>query len=997
MLVAQEIEEEGDADEHVEDVTAGDDAHGDDTAAHGAIPTITQEPSIPSSTPPTPPPQPPQDLPSTSQAANVPMSLLQEALDACAALTRRVENLEYDKVAQAPEITKLKKRVKKLEKGNKRRMIAEMDKDDAVVLMDDKEEDKKVEEAKEDETEPSEVQEVVDVVTTAKLITKVVTATSETVTTASVIIPTAGPQVSAATLSAAPARVAVAPSRRRKGVLKAKEDPTVKRYQAMKKKPEIEAQARKNMMMYLKNVAGFKLDYFKGMSYDDIHPIFEAKFNSNVDFLLKTKEQMEEEENRALQMINETPAEKAAKRRKLNEEVEDLKIHLEIVPDEDDDVYTEATPLSRKKNQRTVRGQAKVKSWKLLESCELHSHESNNKVPKNPKIDRYKTSEGYHAVPPLYTGTFLPPKPDLVFTDDPNASESVANVFNVESKTHKPSKDMSKTYRLDAPIVEDWIFDSEDETEIESMPKQRESSFVKSTERVKTSRESIKKVEHNKQAENLRNPKGGKISGKGKIKTCKLDFDDVYFVKELKFSLFSVLQMCDKKNSVLFIDTECVVLSSDYKLSDENHVLLRVPRENNMYNVDLHNGVPLGAAKDETSAILKTFITGIENQINHKVKIIRCENGTEFKNQDLNQFCRMKRIKREFSIARTPQQNVAERKNTTLIEAARTILAYLLLPIPFWAEAVNTAYYVQNRVLVTKPHNKTPYELLLGRSPSIGFMKPFGCHVTILNTLDLLEKFDGKADEGFLVRYSVNCKAFRVFNSRTRIVQETLHINFLENKPNVTGIGPKWLFDIDTLTMSMNYQPVEIVSAQQYVMLPLWSTGLQDPQNIDDDVTNLPLMLKIMRMMFMFLPMEVTRLIIRNMVKRLKEMIKERFVTHGRPNPINSTNNFNTTSPSVNAVSPNFRIAKKSSFVDPSKYLDDPDMLELEDIVYSDDEEEVGAEADLSNLETNIPINLILSTRVYKDHLIKQIIGDLNSAPQTRSMIRMVKEQGGQH
>nr|GEZ61712.1 ribonuclease H-like domain-containing protein [Tanacetum cinerariifolium] len=90
------------------------------------------------------------------------------------------------------------------------------------------------------------------------------------------------------------------------------------------------------------------------------------------------------------------------------------------------------------------------------------------------------------------------------------------------------------------------------------------------------------------------NPKGGKISGKGKINTGKLDFDDVYFVKGLKFNLFSVSQMCDKKNCVLFTDTECVILSSDYKLPDENHVLLRVPRENNMYNVDLKNVIPLG-------------------------------------------------------------------------------------------------------------------------------------------------------------------------------------------------------------------------------------------------------------------------------------------------------------------------------------------------------------------------------------------------------------------
>nr|GEW64981.1 hypothetical protein [Tanacetum cinerariifolium] len=279
---------------------------------------------------------------------------------------------------------------------------------------------------------------------------------------------------------------------------------------------------------------------------------------------------------------------------------------------------------------------------------------------------------------------------------------------------------------------------------------------------------------------------------------------------ELKFNLFSVSQMCDKKNSVLFTDAECVVLCSDYKFLDENHALLRVPRENNMYNVDLKNVVPSGgltcpfakatlyesnlwhrwlghinfkimnklvkvnlvrglpskifknnhtcvacqkekqhkasSTKDETSEILKTFITGIENQINHKVKIIRCDNGTEFENHDLNQFYGMKGIKREFSVAKTPKQNgVAERKNRTLIEAARTMLGDSLLLIPFWAEAVNTACYVQNRVLMTKPHNKTPYELLLGRSPSIGFMRPFGCPIAILNTLDSLRKFDQNA------------------------------------------------------------------------------------------------------------------------------------------------------------------------------------------------------------------------------------------------------------
>ncbi|GJX06474.1 retrovirus-related pol polyprotein from transposon TNT 1-94 [Tanacetum coccineum] len=133
----------------------------------------------------------------------------------------------------------------------------------------------------------------------------------------------------------------------------------------------------------------------------------------------------------------------------------------------------------------------------------------------------------------------------------------------------------------------------------------------------------------------------------------------------------------------------------------------------------------------------------------------------------MDEFCGQKGIKREYSVARTPQQNgVVERKNRTLIEAARTMLADSLLPIVFWAEAVNTA------------------------SSSISSMRPFGCPVTILNTLDPLGKFDGKAKEGFLAGYSINSKAFRVFNTETRKVKENLHVKFLENKPNVARQGP---------------------------------------------------------------------------------------------------------------------------------------------------------------------------------------------------------------
>nr|GEY73116.1 hypothetical protein [Tanacetum cinerariifolium] len=421
---------------------------------------------------------------------------------------------------------------------------------------------------------------------------------------------------------------------------------------------------------------------------------------------------------------------------------------------------------------------------------------------------------------------------------------------------------------------------------------------------------------------------------------------------------------------------------------------------------------------------------------------IRSDNGTEFKNSDLNQFCGIKGIKREFSVLRTPQQNgIAEKKNRTLIEAARTMLAdslipilfwaeavntacYVqngmknrtlieaaktmlvdsLLPIPFWAEAVNTACYVQNLVLVTKPQNKTPYELLHGRPPSIGFMRLFGCPVTILNILDTLGKCEGKVDEGFLVGYSVNSKAFRVFNSRTRIVQETLHVNFLENKVNIVGTGPTWLFDIDSLTRTMNYQPVTAgnqsnpsagfqeefdagkigeEAIQQYMLFPVWFTGSTNPQNKEGDATfdgnehsvEHPESTVNLSPSSSALSEEqdgITK-------KRDKGNIPVDYFTENRDfnedfddyskdssndvsaagpivptagqNYSNNTNLISAAGPLHSNTSP---IHGNSSFQDASA---SHDMLENEDIVYSDNEN-AGAEADFNNLETSITFKM---------------------------------------
>nr|GEV93540.1 hypothetical protein [Tanacetum cinerariifolium] len=192
MVVEQQVDEEGDADENVKEVNVGDATKGDVSTAHGEVLTIVEEPSIPSPTPPTPPPQPSQDIPLTSQRVGT---------------AQRVETSDETMLDDV---------------SNQGRMIAEMDQDTDVVLEDDKEvaeDDKEVANAvkDKDETEPAEVQEVVDVVTTAKLITDVVIAASETITASSTNITAAEAQVLAVTLTVSPARVVVAPSRRRKG------------------------------------------------------------------------------------------------------------------------------------------------------------------------------------------------------------------------------------------------------------------------------------------------------------------------------------------------------------------------------------------------------------------------------------------------------------------------------------------------------------------------------------------------------------------------------------------------------------------------------------------------------------------------------------------------------------------------------------------------------------------------------------------------------------
>nr|GEV74714.1 ribonuclease H-like domain-containing protein [Tanacetum cinerariifolium] len=246
-------------------------------------------------------------------------------------------------------------------------------------------------------------------------------------------------------------------------------------------------------------------------------------------------------------------------------------------------------------------------------------------------------------------------------------------------------------------------------------------------------------------------------------------------------------------------------------------------------------------------------------------------------------------------------------------------------------EAISTAYYVQNRVLVVKPHNKTPYELIYGRTPILSFMKPFGCPVTIINTIDHLGKFDGKSDEGFFIGYSLNSKAFRVFNSRTRIVKENLYIRFSERTPNVVGSGPDWIFDIDALTRTRNY---ELIVAGTH------SNGFADPKSSHDDGSKPS--------------SDDGKKVDEDPRKESECNDYEKEDNVNSTNNVNTTGNVNTVSSTVNAASTNKvnAVGGKISI----ELLFDPKMPALEDdsifdFLSDDEDDDVNAPPTLKDLK----------------------------------------------
>nr|GEX26030.1 hypothetical protein [Tanacetum cinerariifolium] len=368
----------------------------------------------------------------------------------------------------------------------------------------------------------------------------------------------------------------------------------------------------------------------------------------------------------------------------------------------------------------------------------------------------------------------------------------------------------------------------------------------------------------------------------------------------------------------------------DFKLKDDTNMLLRNPRQHNMYSINLNNVVP---HKDLTCLVAKAFAD--ESMLSHR-------------------------------------------------RLVRNMLAHAKLPVTFLAEAVNTACYVQNRVLVNKSQNKTPYELFNG-------------------------KFDAKGDEGYFIGYSMSSKAYRVFNKRTKRVEDNLHVDFLENKLMEKGAGPNWLFNIDILTNFMNYVPVVVVetsstnfsgtkeaasqdvkkdvSSLRYIALSNWfhkahlessTSNAQDACNVDARESN-----------GNFNPTATSTNPPADQIKTL--IVETPIPTVSLPVLTAILNDSPEPSSDIRLIS------KRVICQDETPSLDNITTLanRFEDIlrvtITTVDTNEV--EADVSNMESSIPASPTLTHRIHKDHPKSQIIGLVDTPIQTRHKSKEMEEQ----
>ncbi|GKA59201.1 putative ribonuclease H-like domain-containing protein [Tanacetum coccineum] len=463
--------------------------------------------------------------------------------------------------------------------------------------------------------------------------------------------------------------------------------------------------------------------------------------------------------------------------------LESLKARI-VIHEKNKAVYEKDIAFLNAKDKAGLGYDSQINESEVVHSV-FNSRESD--VDDSPVNDRFKTGKGFHAVPPPYTGNYMPSRPDLSFAGAA-ATISTTRPVNIVDPKLKVNDALPKTYsyfKAHSPVRR--AFNQKSAAKTNNL-----------NEKVKTARVNNVTTAGPKAVVNAAVGNGENVCVKssscwilrptGNVIDHNSKDNGSYMLKRFDYvdlqGRLKAYDSFDLKNVVPSRGLTCLFAKATIDESNLWHRRLghiNFKTMNKLVRGNLVRGLPSKLFENDhtcvalskgkpTQASCKTKLMSSISQplqmlhidlfgptsvksINHKTYCLvvtddysSFDNGTEFKNNDMNQFCGIKGIKREFSVTRTLQQNgVAKRKNMTLIEAARTMLADSLLPTTFWAKAVSTACYVQNRVLVTKPHNKTPYELLHGRPPSISFMRPFGCLVTILNTLDTLGKFDKKA------------------------------------------------------------------------------------------------------------------------------------------------------------------------------------------------------------------------------------------------------------
>nr|GEW40879.1 hypothetical protein [Tanacetum cinerariifolium] len=681
------------------------------------------------------------------------------------------------------------------------------------------------------------------------------------------------------------------------------------------------------------------------------------------------------------------------------------------------------------------------------------ANSSNSEIDENNNLakDRYQVGIGYHAVPPPYTGNYMPLRADLSFTglDDSvfkfKISESRTSINeneSIASNSSKETREEPKTVRSSAPIIEDCESDYEDGCEDKTSIEQEISSNDNSVKSIECTNNYIPEKHINNHDENLRKRQDSRVdsndctfydnkmveksvvNNKGKCtgqREVRPVWNNARRVNHQNFSKMThshpkrnfvptavatksgqVLVNAAKQNSaaststarpkvnIVVIKPNVIAKSSYFKphFPKKRHFNQRSETKTNTFSRKINTA----KGKNVTTARPKAVVNAAEGK---KETVVKTSGNPQYTLQDQGIFdngCFRHKTGNKSFLTKYQEINGgfvafegSPKEDFKLLDESQ-----VLLKVPRQnnmcsfdlknAEAVNTACYVQNRVLVTKPYNKIPYELLIGRSPNLEFMRPFGCPVTILNTLDHLGKFDGKADEGFLVGYSVNSKAFRVFNSRTRKVKENLHVNFLENKPIVAGSGPEWLFDIDSLTKSMNYEPVSVGNQSNGDAELDVNVGDQ-PGNVNagDQPGNVNAGDQ---------PGDVNA---GNIQGNIDEISRNDDVCQRNEIRIDSnTNVVNAASTSINTSSNIIVAGSLNNYTVDSNQTNMPTLEVTKIFDGAFDDRVLGAYP--NNLDSSTVVSPISTTRVHKDHPKEHIIGDPNLNTQTRRMINFYEE-----